>query len=383
MKPPVPFEHPVYYTQPLLPDLEQYKSILQRAWDARWLTNMGELHNEFEKRVAETLKVPAVSVFNNGTIALITAVQSLRLSGEVITTPFTFPATPHVLSWNGINPIFCDIDSKTLNLDPARIESLITSRTTGILAVHVFGTPCDTESIQKIADTYGLKVIYDAAHAFGVEIDGRGIGTFGDISMFSFHATKLFHTAEGGALTYKDSALKTRVDLLKNFGIKNEEQVVMPGINGKMTELQAGLGLLVLDMIEEERRKRSLIEMVYRSRLENVEGISMLPALPNVRQSYQYFVIRVYEKSFGIRRNTLHARLKDYNVICRKYFYPLCSDYSCYNQLPSASSKNLPVANDAVQEVMCLPFYGDLGIEKAQRICDMIKYIKFDAPDWR
>lgn len=376
MKNLLPFDKPVFYTRPLLPDLDQYRSVLQRAWDAQWLTNMGSLHVEFENRVGQMLGVPAISVFNNGTIALITAVQSLRLAGEVITTPFTFPATPHVLSWNGIHPIFCDIDPVTMNLDPAKIEPLITPHTTGILAVHVFGTPCDVDSIQKIADTYGLKVVYDAAHAFGVEVSGRAIGTYGDVSMFSFHATKLFHSAEGGALTYRDPALKARVDLLKNFGIKNEEQVVMPGINGKMSELSAGLGLLVLDMVEEERRKRAEIAAVYRERLPRIPGISLLPTYPHVRQSYQYFVIRVDPKAFGKDRDTLYAELKKLNVITRKYFYPLCSDYSCYSQLPSAAPSHLPVANKVVREVLSIPYFGTLGTENAHRICDMIAHVR-------
>ncbi|MCK4827649.1 DegT/DnrJ/EryC1/StrS family aminotransferase, partial [bacterium] len=244
-----PFEEPIYVTRPLLPDIKELTGKLEEIWDAKWLTNSGPQHVLLEEMLSKTLRVPNTSLFNNGTIALMTACQSLRLSGEVITTPFTFPATPHVLSWNNIKPVFCDIDPGTMNIDAQKIESMITPETTAIMPVHVFGTPCDVVKIQEIADRYSLKVIYDAAHAFGVEFEGQGIGNFGDISMFSFHATKLFHTAEGGALTFKDTNMKARIDLLKNFGIKNEEEVVMPGINGKMNEIQAALGLVNLELV--------------------------------------------------------------------------------------------------------------------------------------
>src|SRR3972149_9664453 len=258
-----PFKEPVYIARPLLPYLKAITKKLEEVWASKWLANNGPQHQILEKKIAEVLKVPYISLFNNGTIALIVACQSLRLLGEVITTPFTFPATPHVLTWNNIKPLCCDIDPVTMNIDPEKIESMITPQTTGILAVHVFGTPCNVLKIQEVADRYGLKVIYDAAHAFGVEINGEGIGNFGDISMFSFHATKLFHTAEGGALTFRDKNLKKRIDLLKNFGIKNEEEVVMPGINGKMNELQAVLGILVLNCIEEEKNKRKTLLNTY------------------------------------------------------------------------------------------------------------------------
>jgi len=367
-----PFPHPIYITRPLLPDLELFKKKLEEVWDSQWLTNVGDQHRLLEERLKNLLKVPNVSLFNNGTIALIVACQSLRLSGDVITTPFTFPATTHVLTWNNIRPVFCDIDPVTMNIDANKIESMITPQTTGILAVHVFGTPCDIEKIQEIADRYGLKVIYDAAHAFQTEIDGVGIGNFGDITMFSFHATKLFHTAEGGALTFKDPNLKRRIDLLKNFGIKNEEEVVMPGINGKMNELQAALGLVVLDYIEEERNKRKQLLKIYRECLKGIEGISILDDMPNVKNSYQYFVIRIDEKQFGRSRDFVHQEFKKYNVFTRKYFYPLCSDYTCYRQLPSATIANLPVANKIVKEVLAMPFYGGLSEDDVKKICDIL-----------
>jgi dTDP-4-amino-4,6-dideoxygalactose transaminase len=367
-----PFETPVYVTRPLLPDLNMITKRLEDVWASKWLTNNGPQHQLFEARLQGVLKVPFISLFNNGTIALITACQSLRLSGDVITTPFTFPATPHVLTWNNIRPIFCDIDPTSMNIDADRIESMITPQTTGILAVHVFGTPCDVVKIQEIADRYGLKVVYDAAPAFGVEVNGVGIGNFGDVSMLSFHATKLFHTAEGGALTFKDQNLKVRVDLLKNFGIKNEEEVVMPGINGKMNEIQAAIGLVVLDYVEDEVRKRKHLTEIYRRRLKDIAGITCMKDTPSVKGNYQCFVIRINEKRFGRSRDAVHEGLKKYNVHARKYYSPLCSDYTCYRQLPSSTAANLPVATQIVREVLSLPLYGELSVDDVERICDML-----------
>lgn len=366
------FPEPIYVTRPVLPDLHTFTEALRAIWESRWLTNVGPQHCSLEARLCDVLRVPHLSLFNNGTIALITAVQSLRLSGEVITTPFTFPATPHVLTWNGISPIFCDIDPVTMNIDPARIESMITPRTTGILAVHVYGIPCDVAAIQQIADRYGLRVVYDAAHAFNVELDGVGIGTFGDISMFSFHATKLFHTAEGGALTYTNPHLKGRIDLLKNFGIKNEEEVVMPGINGKLNEIQAALGLAVLDEVEAERARRVKVVETYRRLLGDVPGLTLMPQLRGVRESFQYFVIRVDRERFGLSRDEIHDRFKAYNVFTRKYFFPLCSTYTCYHHLPSANAANLPVATTVAEQVLSLPIYGELGPAGAEQICAIL-----------
>ena len=370
------FKTPIYITRPLLPDLDSFNLKLKEIWDSKWLSNNGRQHQILEQKIKEILKVSNTCLFNNGTIALITAIQSLRLSGEVITTPFTFPATPHVLTWNNIKPIFCDIDLTTMNIDANKIEQMITPQTTGILAVHVFGTPCDVIKIQEIADRYGLKVIYDAAHAFMTEINGKGIGTFGDISMFSFHQTKLFHTGEGGALTFNDKNLKQRIDLLKNFGIKNEEEVVMPGINGKMNEIQAALGLIVLDMLESERQKRAKILANYQKRLKDVEGIYYYQLPDNIQNSYQYFCIRVNKEEFGISRNQLHTELKKYNIITRKYFYPLCSEYSCYRQISSSNKENLKNAHHVVEEVLSLPFYGELTDQDINSICDIIIEIK-------
>lgn len=372
---PKPFSKPIYITRPLLPELPEFVGLLEEIWASGWLSNGGQMHQQLEVALLAQLKAKHLSLFNNGTIALITACQALHLSGEVITTPFTFPATPHVLTWNDITPVFCDIDSTTMNLDATKIERLITSKTTGILAVHVYGTPCDVGAIQDVADRYGLRVIYDAAHAFGVEIDGKGISDFGDASMFSFHATKLFHTAEGGALVVNDERLKTRIDFLKNFGIKNEDEVVMPGINGKMNEIQAALGLANLGCIDRERKARKLLVESYHACLDGIRGVSFHKIPENIRNSYQYFVIRIDESKFGKSRDLVHERLKEFNVFSRKYFYPLCSNYSCYRQLSSAHESNLPVAAQVVKECLAMPLYGGLNVEDVCRIGEILQYL--------
>jgi dTDP-4-amino-4,6-dideoxygalactose transaminase len=371
---PTPFASPLYVTRPLLPDLREYGEKLEAVWSSGWLTNAGRMHQELERALSDYLRAPALSLFNNGTVALLTACRALEVRGEVITTPFTFPATPHVVAWSGAEPVFCDVDPKTLTLDPARVESLITPRTTAILGVHVYGTPCDVEALQRVADRHRLKIIYDGAHAFGTEIDGRPISDFGDLTMFSFHATKLFHTAEGGALAARDPSLKARIDLLKNFGIMNETEVALPGINGKMNELQAALGLVVLRRLDEERRARSAVARVYRERLGALAGVSCLSVPPRVRESLQYFVIRIDAAAAGVTRDALYAKLREYNVIARRYFYPLCSEQPCYRDLPSARPDRLPAAHRAASEVLALPFYGALGTEDAERVCAVIEY---------
>ena len=372
-----PFSERIYVTRPVLPKIEEVTAKLQDIWDSKWLTNNGPQHSMLERELTQFLKVPYLSLFNNGTIALMVACQSLRLSGEVITTPFTFAATPHVLTWNNITPIFCDIDAETMNIDAEKIESMITPHTTAILPVHVFGTPCAVEKIQAVADSYGLKVVYDAAHAFGVEIDGRGIGNFGNISMFSFHATKLFHTLEGGALVCDDKNLKPRIDLLKNFGIKNEDEVVMPGINGKLDELRAAIGRIMLNYVEGERLKRFSLHKIYNEELAGVEGLKLMPAVAeNVKLNYQYYIIRIDEKIFGRTRDEVYDAFKNYNVYTRKYFHPLCSEYTCYRQLNSARSENLPVANVVARQVLSLPIYGELSENDARKICAILKSFK-------
>ena len=371
-----PFNKPIYITRPILPDIKEFGGKLKEIWASQWLTNNGHQHDLLEKELASVLGVKNISLFNNGTIALIVACQSLRLSGEVITTPFTFPATPHVLTWNNIKPVFCDIDPITMNIDADKIESMITPKTTAILGVHVFGIPCDVDKIQKMADRHGLKVVYDAAHAFGTEIKGKGIGTYGDLTMFSFHATKLFHTAEGGALASGSSERKKEIDFLKNFGIKNEEEVVMPGINGKMNELQAALGLLNLKHVDAERAKRKKIFKTYGALLKNIDGLTLPKETEDVTNSGQYYVIKIDERKFGRSRDQAHDKLKEYNVFTRKYFYPLCSDYPCYKNLVSSSPASLPIAQKISKETLALPFYGALSINDIERICNMIKGLK-------
>ena len=375
-----PFSKPIYVTRPVFPTIEDVTKKLEDIWQAQWLTNNGPQHSMLEQELTEYLKVPYLNLFNNGTIALMVACQSLRLMGDVITTPFTFAATPHVLSWNNIRPIFCDIDPATMNIDADKIESMITPQTTAILAVHVFGMPCDVDKIQTVADKYGLRVVYDAAHAFGVEVDGKGIGTFGDISMMSFHATKLYHTVEGGALMHKDQHLKDRIDLLKNFGIKNEEEVVMPGINGKMNEVQAAIGRIMLGYVAEEREKRIALGKIYDEELGNVPGITLMPKVDgNVRLNHQYYVIRIDEEQFGHSRDYVYEHFKEYNVFARKYFHPLCSEYTCYRQLSSAAPEKLPVAVKVGKEVLSLPMYGGLEADDVRKICGILKSFYMSA----
>ena len=374
ISPPTVFAQPVYVTRPLLPPLNEYTELLQEVWASGWLANGGEQHRALEAELAQWLQVPHLSLFNNGTIALVVACQALRLSGEVITTPFTFPATPHVLSWNNVTPVFADIDPDTLCLDPASVESLVTSRTSGILGVHVYGVPCDVHALGAIARSHGLRVVYDGAHAFGTQISGQPIASFGDATMFSFHATKLFHTAEGGALAVGDPDLKRRIDLLKNFGIKNEDEVVMPGINGKMSELQAALGRIVLRHVSVERQRRAAIRQVYEQRLCGISGLRLHTQPAGTTDSLQYLVLRVNAAQASCNRDTLHERLKRYNIITRKYFHPLCSNYDCYRHLPTASPQHLPNAYRVASEVLVLPLYGALTADDVHRICDAIQH---------
>jgi len=376
---PTPFPEPVYVARPLLPPLEEFVRELGDIWSAAWLTNNGAKHVALEQALSNHLRAPHLSLFNNGTIALIVACRALRLAGEVITTPFTFPATPHVLSWNNITPVFADIDPVSMTIDPAKIEPLITARTTAILGVHVYGIPCQVDAIRTIADYYGLRVIYDGAHAFGTELDGQPITAFGDVTMLSFHATKLFHTGEGGALVVRDARLKHQIDLLKNFGIRNEEEVVLPGINGKMTELQAAMGLAVLRHIDTERDARASIAKLYRERLPAINGITCADTPASVRNSYQYFVIRVQEGRARKGRDQLHDEMKRFNIFTRKYFYPLCSTYSCYSELPSAAPMRLPNAHRVAAQVLALPIFGALGQDGADRVCDAIDFVMGSA----
>ncbi len=366
---------PVYVTRPSMPDLVQYCGKLEGIWQRRWLTNEGCLHQELEERLCRFLGVQHLNLFCNGTIGLLVALQALQIcGGEVITTPFTFPATPHVLWWNRIRPVFCDIDPVTCNLDPARIEEWIGPETRAILAVHVYGTPCDVEAIQKIADRHGLAVIYDAAHAFGVRHLGRSVLEYGDLSMLSFHATKLFSTAEGGALVSRTAERKQRINFLKNFGIADEQTVIDPGINGKMNELSAAYGLLQLDMVAGEIRHRRAVADAYRQHLAGVPGLRLLPEPGTGTESnYAYFPVFVDAQAFGLARDALHDALKAMNILTRRYFHPLCSTFPCYSGLPASAAANLPAATRAANEVLCLPIYGTLALETVQTICRAIR----------
>ena len=365
---------PVFVTRPTMPALDEYTDYLRGIWERRWLTNEGVLHQELERRLCEYLGVEHLSLFCNGTIALLVALNALRInSGEVITTPFTFPATAHVLYWNGIRPVFCDIDETTYNLDPRRIERLIGPDTKAILAVHVYGTPCDVDAIQAIADRHGLRVIYDTAHGFGVRYRGRSILEYGDLSMLSFHATKLFTTIEGGALISRTAVQQHRINSLKNFGIAGEEEVIGPGINGKMDEFQAAFGLLHLRMVEDEIAHRKTIASIYRERLANVPGLKLLQELPDTQPNYGYFPVLVDTAEYGMSRDELSRVLRSCNIISRKYFYPLVSRASCYAALPSADPARLPVAERVASRVLCLPIYGTLGSQSVHRICDVVQ----------
>jgi len=368
-----PFKNPIYVTRPMLAPLNMVNKKIKEIWDSQWLTNNGPQHQLLEKAISKTLKTDNVSLFNNGTIALLVAIKALNLKGEIITTPFTFAATPHSIFWNNLKIVFCDIDPNSMCIDADKIEELITPKTSAILAVHVFGNPCDVYKIEKIAKKHNLKVIYDCAHAFQLEIDNKPISSFGDINMFSFHATKLFNTLEGGCLTLKQPELKKKIDLLKNFGILDEDHVESVGINGKLNEVQAGIGLINLDIINKERDKRKIIEETYIKNLKNIKGISLYRDKKITKSSYQYFAIQIDEKEYGSNRNQLYEKLKKYNVYSRKYFYPLCSNFSCYINNNSGSSKKLPIANKTVEKVLSLPFYGNLKKIEVKKICQIIK----------
>ncbi len=361
-------------TSALLPSLDSLMPMMEEIWNSGFVTNNGPKHNLLEKSLKEYLGVENISLFGNGTLALMIAIKALDLKGEIITTPFTFPATPHSISWFGIKPVFCDINPDTMCIDVDKIESLITKDTSAIMPVHVYGNVCDVEKIDRIAKKYNLKVIYDAAHAFGAEVDGVPIGRFGDASMFSFHATKLFNTIEGGCLTFNDPLLKQKSDLLKNFGIKNEEEIVDIGINSKLNEIQSMIGLLNLELISEERKKRSKIKKIYDKNLSNISGIVINQHLPEV-PSLQYYPIKIKKDLFGIDRNQLHAELKELGINARKYFYPLLSNIDAYKDLPSSSKSHLPVSNRVVTEVLCLPFHGKIEAFEAEAICDKISLL--------
>lgn len=361
----------IYVTQPLMPPLEEFMPYLKKIWESKWLTNGGPFHQELEAALAHYLGVEHLALFANGTIALVTALQTLRITGEVITTPYSFVATAHALLWNAITPVFVDIEPGTCNLDPDKIEQAITPRTTAIMPVHCYGTPCDVGRIQEIADTYGLKVIYDAAHAFGVKYEGESLLNHGDLSMVSFHATKVFNTLEGGALVCPDAKTKQRVDYLKNFGYAGEVSVVAPGINGKMNEMQAAFGMLQLKHIDEAIAQRCAIDARYRDLLTGVTGIACLERRPDTEGNYGYFPIFV-DADYPISRDALNQSLRESCIFARRYFYPLIAEFAMYRGLPSAHLDNLPVAAEASRKVLCLPIYPALDMSVVEEVSCLI-----------
>jgi dTDP-4-amino-4,6-dideoxygalactose transaminase len=372
-------------TSPLLPNLDELHKLLQDIWDAKWITNMGQFHKQLEQSLADYLHVPYVCLFTNGTLPLMTALQALRITGEVITTPYSFVATTHSIWWNGCKPVFVDIDPATGNMNPDKIEAAITPATTCIMPVHVYGKPCDTKRIQEIADKYGLKVIYDAAHAFGVEVPAEqygleaydekglaGIMNAGDMSTLSFHATKVYNTIEGGALVVHDEKTKKRIDNLKNFGIIDDVTVVAPGINGKMDEIRSAYGLLNLKQVDAAIEARHQVAIKYREALCDIDGIKCWNDLPNVKHNYSYFPIFVDADKFGMTRDELFYKMRKQNILCRRYFYPLISNFPTYRGLPSAVPENLPIGNKMADEVLCLPMHHALSDQEIQRILTTI-----------
>lgn len=365
-------EKQITVTSPLLPDLEEFNALLKEIWDSKWVTNNGSFHKQLERELAEYLKVPYISLFTNGTLPLLTALQALHITGEVITTPYSFVATTHSIWWNGCKPVFVDIDPATGNIDPDAIEAAITNKTTAIMPVHVYGKPCDTKRIQEIADKYGLKVIYDAAHAFGVEVDGESILNAGDMSTLSFHATKVYNTLEGGALVMHDEATKKRVDYLKNFGFAGETEVVAPGINSKVDEVRAAYGILNLRQVDAAIEARHQVAIKYREALRPVEGITFMDDMPGVKHNYSYFPLFVDAEKYGMTRDELYEKMKAHNVLGRRYFYPLISTFSTYRGYESANPKNLPKAHQMADSVICLPMHHELSAEDIDRVLELI-----------
>ncbi|MFT0232183.1 DegT/DnrJ/EryC1/StrS family aminotransferase [Bacteroides faecis] len=366
-------DKPIYVTSPLLPSLEDFTFLLKEIWESKMLTNNGNFHQKLEEELAKYLKVPYLSLFTNGTLPLITALQAMRITGEVITTPFSFVATTHSLWWNGIKPVFVDIEPETCNLDPSKIEAAITPRTTAIMPVHVYGKPCKTKEIQEIANKYGLKVIYDAAHAFGVEINGESILNFGDMATLSFHATKVYNTLEGGALVVHNEQTKKRIDYLKNFGFASETEVVAPGINSKVDEVRAAYGLLNLKQVDHAINSRRKVAIRYRDELQGVKGITFFNDIPGVRHNYSYFPIFINAEEYGMTRDELYFKMKEHNVFGRRYFYPLISTFSTYRGLDSANPDNLPIATQMSNNVICLPMHHALSENEVEYILQIIK----------
>ena len=360
-------------TSPLLPDLGKFKELLEDIWQRRWITNCGHYHDELEKALSDYLGVKYISLFTNGTLPLITAMKALDLNeGEVITTPYTFAATVHSIVWNGLKPVFADVDPLTGNLSPELIEKAVTEKTVALMPVHVYGTPCDTEAIKKIAEKYNLKVIYDAAHGFAVNVNGRSILEEGDMSAVSFHATKVFNTIEGGALICHSAMMKEKIDRLKNFGFIDEVTVEDPGINSKLDEIRSAYGLLNLMEIDNAIARRKHVSQIYRTALKNVSGIRLLPDVAGVRHNYSYFPIFISEAEFGMSRDALYEKLKENGIFCRRYFYPLVSNFPFYQELDSAGKENLPFANRLAEQVICLPIHDSLQNKDAEKTVSVI-----------
>lgn len=365
-------QNPILVTQPFLPPLEEFQVYLKDIWDSKWITNNGKFHQDLEKALCEYLGVKYISLFSNGTLALVTALQELRITGEVITTPFSFVATTHSLWWNNIKPVFVDIEPNTFNIDPEKIEAAITPKTTAILPVHVYGNPCNVDRIKEIADRYGLKVIYDACHTFGVEIKGIPVLNYGNLSIMSFHATKVYNTFEGGAIVCHDKATKDRIDNLKNFGFVNG-QVVSPGINAKMNEVQAAMGLLQLKYIDNSIENRKRIAELYREKLNGIDGITYLDDMDHVKHCYSYFPIVISKAIYGKSRDEVYEELAKQNIFARKYFHPLISQFATYRGLESSQPGKMPIAEKITEEILCLPIYPDLEGEIILKICNSIK----------
>jgi dTDP-4-amino-4,6-dideoxygalactose transaminase len=370
---PEPFKHPIHVTQPYLPPLADYKHGLEEIWANAWLTNNGPVLQRFQQALCREFGTENLCLFNNGTLALQIALQGMQITGEVITTPFTFVATTHALFWNKVRPVFVDIEPQYYTLDPARVEEAITPWTTAILAVHVYGFPCQHDALADIARRHKLRLIYDAAHAFGVKMRGRPICDYGDLSMFSFHSTKLFHAIEGGMVTFADAGLKKTFDYLKNFGFENEVEVVMPGTNAKMNEFQALMGLQVLHYLPTLIARRRKISELYRELLAGVPGIRIPSPPPGVDYNYAYFPVEIDEPAFGLSRDALHARLKEFNVHARRYFYPLLCDFACYRSVPLPAP--LDVARRVAGQILTLPIYDCLALEDVDRICEAIRHL--------
>ena len=366
------FEETLFVTRPITPSAAAYAKRTSALFDSHWLTNAGPSTLELEARLAKKLDVAFCLAFCSGTTALLTALRGLGIEGEVITTPFTFPATAHCIAWNGLRPVFCDIDPETYNLDPAAVEAAIGPETSAILPVHVFGNPCDTDALQELADRHGLKLLYDAAHAFGVTYRGTPIGRFGDLSALSFHATKVFHTAEGGAIVSGSDASQRQLALLRNFGIVDENRVEGIGLNGKMSELHAELGLLVLEEFDAEVTRRAALYELYRSRLDEVPGIGFQRFAEGTHRNFFNFTIEVDAEAFGLTRDELHSGLAPEGIAARKYFHPLCSENECYRELPSAATERLPHASRVSQRILSLPLHGELDEAHIDGVCDAV-----------